>query len=133
MYRRGHSEYHILGLRIRTRCGGRRRRQSFRIDRPLLLVGITLIFPMGSFLGAGHGRALMQWFKGDIVFAEQLLVLLQLVEQLTLSESASPLSWDFSGGHTLNPSLHAVGTWEFAIAFHLAMLAQDASEHSLRF
>jgi hypothetical protein len=75
----------------------------------------------------------MQRLKRDVVLLEEGLVMPDAGEQFALGKPAAALAREQGGGNTAGVAADAVGARELAVALDLALLAQLARKHPLRF
>jgi hypothetical protein len=74
----------------------------------------------------------VQRLKANFMLLEYRFVVADAGEQFPLCKPAATLARGERGGNTLRLEADAVCAWELAVALDLALLAQLASEHSLR-
>ena len=100
----------------------------------LIVLGViaaALDVRIERFLLCGRG-SFVEWLMFDVMVAEQALVLVEAVQQLSLRKPAATLAGaQRRGGYALRAGSDTVGTGELPVTLHFALLAQDARKHPL--
>jgi hypothetical protein len=76
-------------------------------------------------------RILGERFELDIILAQQILVLTETFQQLSLRKLASPSARGQRRWYTLRAGLDAICAGKLTITFHLALLTEHTRQHPL--
>lgn len=76
-------------------------------------------------------RILVEWLEFNIVLAEQVFILAETIQQLSLGEPALSPARVKRRRDARSPRPDAIGTRKLAVALDLALLAEHARKHPL--